>query len=72
MPPFGASILFEMYECRSEYYVQLIYRRDNSECTSPVSLPCCGTMCKLDRLLEIYADILPTDDETYDSLCEQQ
>lgn len=70
VPPFGASIHFELYRNgRGEYYVQLFYRTDDSEYMAPIEIPNCGTKCPLDKLHELFKDILPTEDETYASLC---
>lgn len=70
MPPFAASIHFELFERDNEYYVQLFYRRDNSEYIPPINIPNCGIKCPLDSLFSLYKDILPTANDTYESLCQ--
>lgn len=69
MPPFAASLHFELYRRERDYYVQLFYRTDNSEIIPPIEIPKCGTKCPLDKLFELYKDVLPTDNETIDSFC---
>lgn len=69
VPPFSASIHFELYRRASEYYVQLFYRKDKFQDVPPIEIPHCGTKCPLDKLYELYNDILPSEDDTYESLC---
>lgn len=71
MPPFGSSLHFEMYKCGSKYYVQFFYRRDNSKRLTPLNIPNCGTKCSIDKLYELYANILPKEHETHAFLCSQ-
>lgn len=58
-----------MFRNENEYYVQLFYRTDKSEVIQPINIPNCGIKCSLDKLYELFGDILPTDEDTYESLC---
>lgn len=69
MPPFAASVHFELYKDDRDYYVQLFYRTDKSEYIPPIDIPNCGIKCPLNKLFTIFADILPTENENYASLC---
>lgn len=70
IPLFSSSILFELYQRDTEYFVQVIYQKTVSEKAAPFVIPGCGTtMCPLHRFYDLYKDILPEDDETYESLC---
>lgn len=69
IPPLTSNILFELYQRDDEYYVQLFYRKTISENAQPMEIPNCGTKCPLDKFYELYKDILPTEDEDFESLC---
>lgn len=69
MPPFASSLHVELYKENSTYYVKFFYRTDNSECLEPIKMPC-GTKCQLNELYTIYKDILPKENETFESLCK--
>lgn len=61
--------MFELHRRGEEYYVQIFYKTDNSEDISAMEIPDCGVKCPLTKLFELYAEILPTEDETYENLC---
>lgn len=62
LPPYGASILFELYELNGEHYVQIFFRKTRDEYVPPLEIPGCGTRCSMDQLYEIYASMIPTHD----------
>lgn len=64
MPPYAASLLFELYKSRDDHYVQIFYRNTTVEHPLPIHIPNCGIKCRLSRLYEIYSDVLPLDFET--------
>lgn len=70
IPPYGASIHFELYRRGQMYYVQLFYRKRGLKDVPPINIPNCGTMCPLNKFQDLYRDILPTESETYKSLCK--
>lgn len=70
IPPFAASVHLELYRSREDYYVQLFYRTDNSEYIPPIEIPNCGVKCSLDEMFELYQDILPSENDTFASLCQ--
>lgn len=69
VPPFSSSILFELYERENEFYVQIIYRNPVPGDVLPLEIPHCGTMCPLEKFVELYQHILPTEEEKFTSLC---
>lgn len=69
MPPFAASIHLELFKRDDNYFVQFFYRKDNSEYLPPINIPNCGLVCPLEKLFEMYQDILPAENETYELLC---
>lgn len=69
IPPFSSSILFELYKRADEYYVQVIYRKTVSGDHKPLYIPNCGVKCPLAKFYEVYQNILPTANETFNSLC---
>ncbi|XP_031636521.1 uncharacterized protein LOC116349294 [Contarinia nasturtii] len=72
IPPYSSCLLFELYKSSDDYYVQLFYRKSNEENPVPLNFPNCGTKCSLDRLFELYRDILPSDPETECKLQNEQ
>ena len=70
IPPLAASLHFELYRRGTKFYVQIFYRKFEFEDVEPMEIPACGKECSLDDLYKLYADILPTDSETYESLCK--
>lgn len=69
MPTTAASLQMQLFKSRQEYYVQVFYRRDDSENLAPIYIPRCGVKCALDKLYELFDEILPNDSDTYESLC---
>lgn len=59
----------ELYKSEQDYYVQVFYRKDNSENLPPIEIPGCGIKCPLQTLYKLYDEILPKEHETYESLC---
>lgn len=70
VPPFSSSILFELYERENEFYVQIFYRKTVSGDVPPLEIPNCGTMCPLEKFIELYQHILPTEEEDFNTLCQ--
>lgn len=62
VPPFGTSLHIEMYKASDNgHYIQIFYRKSNEEELSAMNIPKCGTKCSLDRLYELYNEIIPGD-----------
>lgn len=36
---------------------------------TPAHIPNCGQLCPLAKFYELYSEILPTENETFESLC---
>lgn len=65
IPPYASSILLELYKNgEHEHYIQIFYRKSDVENLSPLNIPNCGTKCSLNRLYELYSDLIPGDFET--------
>lgn len=70
VPPFSSSIHFELYKRNDEYYVQLFYKKGDSQHARLMEFPNCDTTkCPLHRIYDLYSDVLPDDNETFQSLC---
>ncbi|XP_031635142.1 prostatic acid phosphatase-like [Contarinia nasturtii] len=69
IPPCGASLHFELFQQGKEYYVQLLYKTPFTKNAIPLKIKSCGFICSLDEIYEIYNDILPKEDEDFESLC---
>ncbi|CAG9807128.1 unnamed protein product [Chironomus riparius] len=56
-PPYASSVLIELIQLQDNYYVQVYYKNS----TEPIllDLPGCGTACPLNRMFEVYKDVLP-------------
>lgn len=68
MPPYAASLHFELYKTNeNEYYIQIFYRRFEEEELSPLNIPKCGEKCSLEKFYETYAEIIPND---FDNECQ--
>lgn len=48
--------------------MQILYKKSATECAEALEIPNCGTKCPLDKLYELYKDILPTQD--YELMCQ--
>lgn len=66
-PPYASAVLFELRRVDGRPYVQVFYRRgwattevENRNEAELLAVPMCGTLCPLDRLLKMYAHVLPT------------
>lgn len=57
-PPYTATVMFELRKFADDYRVQVFYRNTTAE-PKPLDLPGCGTSCPLDKMFEIYKDVLP-------------
>lgn len=62
IPPFASSLHIELYKTdENDHYIQIFYRKSNEEELSPMNIPNCGTKCSLNRLYELYRDLIPGD-----------
>lgn len=57
-PPYTATVMFELRQFGDEYHVQVFYKNTTAE-PMPLDLPGCGTSCPLEKMFEIYKDVLP-------------
>lgn len=68
MPPYAASLHFELYKTDdNENYIQLFYRRFEEEELSPLDIPRCGVKCSIQQFYEKFNEIIPGD---FDSECQ--
>lgn len=61
-PPYRSSILIELYKVKSDFTIKMFYRNSTVEDLSPLNIPGCGTNCPLNKIFQIYKDILPEED----------
>lgn len=59
-PPYTATVLFELRKFTDDYRVQVFYKNTTEE-PLPLDLPGCGTSCPLDKMFEVYKEVLPVD-----------
>lgn len=64
-PPYTASVLFELKKINEKYVVQVFYKNTTDE-PRLLELPNCGSSCPLNKMFEIYRDVLPVN---YDDEC---
>lgn len=65
-PPFAACVMLELRQPASgtgQPYVQIFYKNTTDEPFS-LAIPGCGERCPLEKMFEIYDDILPKDWES--------
>lgn len=64
LPPYAASLHFELYSTeKGEYYIQIFYRKEDEENLQPLNIPGCGEKCTLEQFYDLYEDIIPDDFE---------
>lgn len=64
-PPYTSTVMFELRKISvDDYRVQVFYKNTTAD-PEPLDLPNCGTLCPLDKMFEIYKEVLPVnwDDE---------
>lgn len=66
--PTASCLLFELYHNDENPYVQIYYRNSTEEKIPPFEIPKCGIKCSLNKLYEVYAEILPT--RSFDEECK--
>ncbi|XP_062559756.1 testicular acid phosphatase homolog [Armigeres subalbatus] len=69
-PPYAACVMLELRIPKSgdSPYVS-IYYKDSSGNPEPLDIPKCGQRCPLERMFDLYKDIIPSD---WDRECEIQ
>lgn len=70
MPTYASCLLFELHQLNGTFHVELYYKRergDDKVPLEPLEIPNCGKKCPLDKLYEVYKDIIPTED--FDTEC---
>lgn len=53
-------MLFEMHMFNNTPYIQIFYKNSTFD-PKPLNIPNCGTLCPLEKMFELYHDILPGD-----------
>lgn len=61
-PPYSSCVLFELYKADELPYVQIYYKNSTAADIPPIEMeiPSCGKKCPLEKMYEVYQDILPT------------
>lgn len=57
-PPYAASLLFELRIQNDKPFVQIFYR-NTTETPVPLMIPGCGKSCALEKMFEIFQDVMP-------------
>lgn len=66
-PPYVATVMFELRAFGvGDYRVQVFYKNTTAE-PEPLDLPGCGTSCPLEKMFEIYKEVLPVN---WDEECQ--
>lgn len=61
-PPYCACIMFELYKLNGNYNLQIFYKNTSTETLKPLMIPKCGTTCPLNKMFELYSDVIPDGD----------
>lgn len=70
MPSYASCLLFELHQFNGTFHVELYYKHERGEDKVPLQplfIPNCGQKCPLNKLYEIYQDIIPKED--FDTEC---
>lgn len=59
-PPYRAAVLMEMWNKEGGNYIQVFYKNSSAE-PLPLNIPACGQSCSLEKMFELYKDVLPGD-----------
>lgn len=59
-PPYTACIMLELRISEEKPYISVFYKNSTDE-PNPLEIPGCGISCPLDKMYELYKDILPED-----------
>ena len=62
-------MFFELYQANDDtHYVQLFYKNSTATDIPALEIPNCGQKCALEKLYELYRDIIPT--QSFEKECE--
>jgi lysosomal acid phosphatase len=67
-PPYRATVLLELRKLNNKFFVQIFYKNTTAE-PEPQNIPGCGTSCALDKLFDLYSDVMP---EVWEQECNPQ
>lgn len=68
MTPTASCLFFELYQNEDNPYVQIFYRNSTATNIPPLSIPNCGAKCPMNKMYELYGDILPS--QSFDEECK--
>ena len=57
-PPYTSTVMFELRKYGDDLRVQVFYKNTTAD-PQPIDLPGCGTSCPLDKMFEVYKEVLP-------------
>ncbi|KAJ3664868.1 hypothetical protein Zmor_000407 [Zophobas morio] len=63
VPPFGATIFFEIHDIEGEYGLKLYYQDYTGPKPKLLTIPGCTAICPLDKLYELVGDGIPGDSD---------
>ncbi|XP_055305422.1 prostatic acid phosphatase-like isoform X2 [Sitodiplosis mosellana] len=68
-PPYSSCVFFELYQADDHaHYLQLFYKNSTATDFPALEIPACGTKCPLEKMYELYHDIIPT--QSFEKECE--
>ncbi|RZC41542.1 venom acid phosphatase Acph-1, partial [Asbolus verrucosus] len=63
VPPFGATIYFEIHYMKAKYGLKLYYQDYTEEAPRLLTIPGCAAFCPLNKVYELLGDSLPDDND---------
>lgn len=57
--PTASCLFFELYQSDNDHYVQIFYKNSTETNIPAMEIPKCGTKCPLNKMYELYDEILP-------------
>ncbi|XP_044259034.1 venom acid phosphatase Acph-1-like [Tribolium madens] len=63
VPPFGATIFFEIHNINGQYGLKLYYQDYTKDAPKLLTIPGCSSFCELDQLYELMEENLPGEDD---------
>ncbi|XP_068911191.1 venom acid phosphatase Acph-1-like [Tenebrio molitor] len=70
VPPFGATIFFEIHNIKGQYGLKLFYQDYTAGRPRLLTIPGCASFCPLEDLYELVGENLPTDADVCSSTNE--
>lgn len=62
IPSYSSSIFFELHKFNGSFYVDIFYKPFEDTEPTKLFIPNCDEKCPLNKIYELYRDIIPTED----------